>query len=196
MKTKNIIYGLYALFFIFLLVNIQWVESFQNYNPYTPLTNHNVDMPINTYYSCTNTCGPNSQCSITREQCTSDIDCYGCRPIIQKQNNAMISEDIIGENDAGKLTYNQNPRYSVLTTDIGTNASLYGNKNEKVPKPYLGIDKWTKSANYGLQNQRDEFSYKYSINPVKYKFTPHYPKRESVTGLFMDAGPLASNAYL
>ena len=194
-SQKPIIYLLCILLFAFLIKNAGFFENFQNYTAETPLTNHNVDMPINTYYSCKNMCGPNSQCSITREQCTSDIDCYGCQPIVPSPPK-YTTPDVRGDNDAGRMIYNQNPRYSVLTTDIGTQATIYNKKIEPVPKPYLGVNTWVKSADYSLQNQRDEYSYKYSVDPSKYKNTPHYPSRESVTGLFIDNGPLAANAYL
>jgi len=193
MKTKNVIILCILFFLIFILfiafISPSYIESFRgyHYNPNTVFTNHNVDLPINTYYSCKNKCGPKAQCSITREQCTSDIDCLGCQP-----TNIIVTP----YDDAGKLIYNQNPRYSELTTDIGSKASLYRKKFARVPQPYLGLDKWIKSANFALQLQRDEYSYKYSTKPDEYKFIPHYPKRESVTGLFMDNGPLASNAYL
>lgn len=42
-------------------------------------TSHTVDLPINTTVDCKNMCGPLNRCSITGEQCTSDIDCYGCQ---------------------------------------------------------------------------------------------------------------------
>ena len=161
----------------------------------TPLTSHNVDMPINTTYSCNNFCGPNSQCAITREQCTSDVDCYGCQPIPTKPPE-YLTKNVRGDNDAGNLVYNQNPRYSTLTTDIGTQASLYGNKNARVPQMYLGVDRWMESANYALQLRNNELSYQYSSDPEEYKFIPHYPYSQSITGLFTDIGPLASNAYL
>jgi hypothetical protein len=198
MKSKNLIlYFLTSLFLIALFTNMTIFEHFQNYTTETPLTNHNVDLPLNTYYGCENMCGPNSQCSITRQQCTSDIDCYGCQPISGPPSDNP-TKDVMGDNDAGRLIYNQNPRYSVLTTDIGTQATLYNKKNVPVPvpKPYLGLNTWVQSANYGLENQRAKFAYQYSRNPEKYKFTPHYPTIESATGLYMDNGPLPSNADL
>lgn len=171
------------------------IYSYPLYNTNTPLTSHNVDMPINTYYGCKNFCGPKSQCAITREQCTSDVDCQGCQPF-PTQPPRYLTKNVRGDNDAGKLIYNQNPRYSSLTTDIGTKASLYGNKFAPVPQPYLGLDKWVESANYGIKLQDDALAYKYSEEPEEFRFIPNYPTRESATGLFKYTGPLASNAYL
>ena len=61
---------------------------------------HNVDQPINTTISCQNVCGPLSRCYITGEQCTSDVDCFGCMP-----------KNVGGQNDSGKLTVGITPRY-------------------------------------------------------------------------------------
>ena len=207
MKYQNLLYlSICILLFYFV---IKWgtyitknfiIESFDVYSypniseaEISPKYSHTVDQPINTTYSCTNFCGPNSQCSLSREQCTSDVDCYGCQPIIIENN--YTTKDIRGQNDAGNLTYNQNPRYSELTTDIGTQAAFF-NKYAKVPTPYLGVDEWMKSANAGIDLENEELSYIYSAYPTKYKNIPTYPTRESITGLFEDNGPLAANAYL
>ena len=215
MKYKYSI--LFILFCIFLFtIVIKWgnyitnnytyiynKEGFDinNYSLYrdgdtnTPLTSHTVDLPINTTYQCQNFCGPNSQCSITREQCTSDVDCYGCQPILLNANN-VSTKDVDGENDAGKLTYNQNPQYSQLTTDIGTNATIYNKKLALVPKPYYGVDYWMKSANVGMQLFKNKENYMFKLDPSKSNNMPKYPVRESPTGLFEDYGPLPANAYL
>lgn len=164
-------------------------------NTNTPLTNHTVNLPINTTYQCQNVCGPNAQCSITREQCTSDVDCQGCQPVF-KNLEQPVTKDVRGQNDAGKLTYSQTPQYSSLTTDIGTQALLYNTKLALVPKPYYGIDKWIKSAEFGSQLFHDKMNYMYLQDPSKIKNKMKYPVRETSTGLFEDYGPLASNAYL
>lgn len=160
----------------------------------TPLTSHTVNLPINTTYQCNNFCGPNAQCSITREQCTSDVDCQGCQPVFNNLEQP-VTKDVRGQNDAGKLTYNQTPQYSSLTTDIGTQALLY-NKSALVPKPYYGIDKWMKSAEVGEQLFHDKMNYMYLQDPTKTKNMIRYPLRETTTGLYEDNGPLAANAYL
>lgn len=158
---------------------------------------HSVNLPINTKYSCKNFCGPKGQCLISREQCTSDIDCQGCQPNIPPPP-AYLTEtdkDIVPYNDAGKLIYNQNPQYSMLTTDIGTNAAIV-DKDAKVPKPYLGVDVWTQSFDEGTRLFDDKMAWKFSAAPEEYRYIPTYPKTETVTGLFEDIGPTASNAYL
>jgi len=175
--------------------NIGFIYSqFDMDNTNTPSTSHSVDLPINTIYSCQNKCGPQSQCSITREQCTSDIDCYGCQP--QSQNNPnYLNKHIYGYNGAGKLVYNQNPQYSTLTTDIASNAYVINNK-AKVPLPYTGLDLWTQSANYGNKLYQKKLSYQYNLyTDSDAEFMPKYPQKETATGIFLDAGPPPANSY-
>ena len=200
--TTVIIFCIFILFIDcvnYILPNYtQFKEGFTtSYSLYkdtnTPLTSHTVNLPINTTYQCQNFCGPNAQCSITREQCTSDVDCQGCQPIF-KNLEQPVTKEVRGQNDAGKLSY-QTPQYSSLTTDIGTQALLY-NKLTLVPKPYYGIDKWMKSAEIGSRLFHDKMNYMYLQDPSKIKNELHYPLRETTTGLFEDNGPLASNAYL
>jgi len=166
----------------------------------TPETSHTVNLPLTTIFSCKNKCGPQSQCSITREQCTSDVDCYGCQPVIDEPQK--YDYNVRGQNDAGDLTYNATPRYSTLTTDIGTQASFFKKNNgkssehSKIPEVYFGEDTWLKSFNEEENVLNEEIAYKYSANPAEYTYLPTYPTRPSVTGAFSDNGPLASNAYL
>ena len=68
----------------------------------TPETSHTVNLPINTTFSCKNMCGPLARCSKTGEQCTSDVDCYGCQPKVYEP--AYDTKAVGGQNDAGKLT--------------------------------------------------------------------------------------------
>ena len=162
----------------------------------TPLTSHNVDLPLNTEYSCKNWCGPNSQCLITREQCTSDVDCQGCQPL--NTNNPIVSsDDVPGDNDAGKLTWNQTPQYSPLTAGYGTGTTAYIiNRNADVPLTYEGIDTWGPSYNAGVELLDDKLSWIYSKDPNKYKNLPQYPIETTTTGLFWGVGPTPANAYL
>jgi len=172
-----------------------------------PSTNHNVNLPINTSYECSNKCNPLNICSLTGEQCTSDVDCYGCRPFI-KPPSASYYQDIRGQNDAGKLTTEQTPTYSTLTTDMGTQASLY---NELLiePSPYVkGYNTWRNSFDVG--NALFQKRYNPSLNTggvvgkIGYSLPPggisgyqlSYPARPTLSGEFVDDGPLAANAYL
>jgi len=188
--TKIVIYFVilfFAIFSSFLLTSYR--EGIEDMG--TSLTNHNVNLPINTSYECTNFCNPLNLCSLTGEQCVSDIDCLGCqRKYITKSKTA----DIQGDSDAGKLTYTQTPVYSILTTDIGTHATLYNNL-ETPPIDYdKGLNVWRSSYNFG----NSLFQQKYFPSNIKgsMTFQPVYPKRYSLSGEFVDDGPLAANASL
>jgi len=83
MKYKNGEKIIFMLLFLFIILNcFSLKEGYNNYSD-------NVDLPINTKYSCKNMCGPHATCSLTGEQCTSDIDCYGCQPTNQTKKNLM-----------------------------------------------------------------------------------------------------------
>ena len=133
-----------------------------------PSTNHNVNQPINTTYQCSNMCGPLSRCSITGEQCTSDVDCTGCQPKIQPQTDTKNTR---GQNDAGKLTTEQTPTYSTLTTDIGTQATLY-NKLKIPPTTYnKGLNTWRSSFDVDKKEKVSEkirFPYDDNIKKEKH----------------------------
>ena len=206
----TIFYTLFCIFLFWLIIyyvsnNFIIIENFINssnsnsnsnrpgtiYSQYDiDLTNHTVNLPINTVATCKNMCGPKSQCYITGEQCTSDIDCYGCHGI----DSAVNFQKVKGYNDAGRLTYNQNPQYSELTTDIASNALFVNGPNAKVPKPYLGVDRWMKSAHAGMQFYYKSMNYPFYSESNKLTYLPNYHLNESVTGLFEDYGPLAANS--
>jgi len=205
MKKNYILFYIFFCLLLFLLI-LQWgnfiiknyiiFEKFQNrYSQYDiEQTNHTVNLPINTSYSCSNFCGPQSQCVKTREQCTSDIDCFGCQPIINSEKKQKQTY-IRGNNEAGKLTFNQTPRYSSLTTDIGTQALIINSKYKKVPQPYFGINTWIKSFNFGLKNYKKQQDY-LDNKENKLKFQSLFPSRPTTTGLFHIKEPLPSNDYL
>jgi|UniRef100_A0A6C0DGF1 hypothetical protein len=158
----------------------------------SPTTTHTVNLPLTTTYSCKNFCGPTARCAITGEQCMADIDCPGCNPYgpdFKPQKTACIP----GDNDAGKLTLGVTPTYSTLTTDIGTRSKLFTTNKKKLSKPdqpNFGINTWIKGFNGGQQL----FDEKY--RPAGLQFMPNYDKRYSLSGEFIEDGPLASNAYL
>jgi hypothetical protein len=202
--TKQLL--LYLIFFIFLFcfyASCFTKEYFTINNNYT----NSIDLPINTTFNCSNFCGPKARCAITGEQCLTDLDCYGCKNTQNNDENNNdennIDENNIDENNtkftpkpynsSGVLTYNMNPQYSKLTSDIGTRSFIY-NSDINTPKPYLGFDKWTQSFNYGLELADDKLTLQYMAAPEQYRFLPTYPVTETVTGLFFDNGPTASNA--
>ena len=167
-------------------------------NPNTPLTSHSVDLPINTNYTCSNFCNPSTAtCSKTGQQCADDIDCqqYGCESLLKpptKNQVDKVEDEPSADYDAGILTYNQTPQYSVLTTDIGTNATVI-NKDAELVRQYQGIPVWEDTYDKQAQMVNDELAYKYSAAPEEYRTAPFYPVTTTVTGVFYDIGPTPAN---
>lgn len=184
-----------------------------NYNDVnSPLYSHTVNLPINDPVSCKNFCGPQSQCAITREQCTSDIDCQGCNPGPKPQSKC-ITKEVEPYDATGKLGQNIGLQYSPLTTGYNNHntdfAEIYpGSKDVQIMKPYLGLDLWSNSFNKGLElyNKKRESAEKYSqgvSNAIplasKHKLpdlAPKYPLSYSATGQFYETTPPASNSSL
>ena len=153
-------------------------------------TSHNVDVPLTTTTSCKNMCGPPNRCSITGQQCFSDIDCPGCQPQVPPLSPST-GENIVGDDDAGKLTVGVTPNYSPLTTGFGTQARIVTEDTFKKPAmPDFGKDTWSDKFIKGRKLFDDRYK------PSGLKNMPSYPDRYSITGQFVDEGPLASNSYL
>lgn len=195
-KSENIILGLGFLCILLLIGIFQWgnylikndfiQENFSG-NAYTT---HNVNLPINTTYSCKNKCGPQGRCSKTSQQCLADIDCPGCQPYSPPLKR--LKKNIPGENDAGKMTTLQYPTFSTLTTDIGTQAKIFRANN---------IHKGSPQANFGINTWRNKFDQEEKLFDERYKpkvlkFMQNYPYRYTLSGEFLNNGPLAANAYL
>jgi Ni,Fe-hydrogenase I large subunit len=160
-----------------------------NYVMQSSLTSHTVNMPLTTKTSCNNFCGPPAKCSITGDQCTSDVDCPGCLPY--EPSTIVQTKNIPGQNDAGKLTFNNAPRYSSLTTDIGTQARLItDNKFSRPAMADFGENTW---RSY-FDEDENQFNSAFKTKPLTNM--PNYKNRYSLSGEFIDEGPLASNAYL
>ena len=208
-KKNNYIIFLALISFILFVVIFNWidylvqnkyiVENFEQNNKsisdssnnilQSSLTSHTVNLPLTTTYSCNNFCGPPSRCSITGHQCTSDVDCPGCLPYEKK--SSQISKNIPGNNDAGKLTFGNTPRYSTLTTDIGTQARLItSNKFSRPAMADFGVNTWRSSFD------KDEKRFNSTYKPNQLQNMPTYKSRYSLSGEFIDEGPLPSNAYL
>ena len=166
-------------------------ESFVTNSRYGPNYSHNVDMPINTTVDCKNMCGSMGRCYITGEQCTSDVDCYGCQTKSPNKSTLYLYDEVRGQNDAGKETTGVTPTYSTLTTDIGTNAKLYNKLLIPPPKYDIGVNVWRKKYDVGAALYDERY---YPAGSLTYM--PVYPTRTTLSGEFEDDGPLPSNAYL
>ncbi len=193
----------WTIYTFFFKVNSNFKEGFDpnallTYDSNSPSITHNVNV-INERYTCSNFCGPKAQCAITREQCSSDVDCKGCQPPITEPPKYLTNLEVKPLDDAGKLTLSQTPQYSTLTTDIGTFATSISRKpgslDDGPPAMYQGFDKWTKSFNYGLKLSNEKLTYADS-DTVDSLILPKYPVTKTATGLFYDVGPNASNGRL
>ena len=205
MDKKTLIFWSFVLLLLFIGI-LQWgdylinggyiVEKFSNnidIDTGSSATNHSVDLPLTTIKSCQNMCGPNNRCSLTGEQCSSDIDCFGCNPETKRfvrEEKAFDELNIRGENDAGKLTTEKTPTYSVLTTDIGTKARLINKPDADSPQYFQGVNTWRDT----FDEQMELYDKRYT--PTASYFTPNYPSRKTLSGEFTDNGPLAANAFL
>jgi hypothetical protein len=102
-----------------------------------------------------------------------------------------INQNIPGDVDSGKLTFNNTPQYSTLTNDIGTQARIItDDKFSKPPQYNFGVNVWNSS----FVDSEKLFNSRYK--PTGIEYMPNYPKRYSVTGDYYDEGPLASNDYI
>jgi hypothetical protein len=206
MKFNKYKWTLMVTCLILMALIFQWIDYLVN-NDYiteglrdmgTSDTSHNVNMPLTTTYSCSNMCGPAARCYKTGHQCTSDIDCPGCQPYVPPLNSSS-SDNVPGNNDAGKLTFGATPRYSELTDDIGTQARLITtDKFSKPLSPDLGVNTWIKD----FKNENNQFSDKFKPDfengnkPDHSEYMPQYPPRYSLSGEFIEIGPPAANSYL
>ena len=177
-----------------------------NYNDMnSPQYSHTVNLPINDPASCKNFCGPNAKCLLTKEQCTSNIDCQGCNPGPTTQTVCQTKE-VDPYDGAGKGL-----QHSPLTTGYNNHnidfAQIYpDSKDAQIKRPYEGIDQWTDSFNKGLElyNKKRGIADKYSqitdtstdIDTNIPSFETKYPTTISATGLFYETTPPASNSSL
>ena len=194
-KNLILLFVAFALFIIiynwidYLVRNKYITECFGNMPVGGSNMTHTVSLPLTTTYSCKNMCGPTGRCSITGEQCMADIDCVGCQPYsppLSKENGS-----ISGENDAGKLTFGMTPQYSSLTAGYGTKEKIItDNVFSKPPQANFGVDTWSSSSDQVL----DLYDTRYKP-PSTMMYMPGYSSRYSLTGDFIDEGPIASNDY-
>lgn len=192
------------LIYVFSMINYLTKNNYisssfkrENFEPssmikerYDGSTTHTVNLPINTSYSCDNFCGPTARCSKTGQQCFADIDCPGCQPYTPPLPPSS-SECVKGNDEGGRMIYNQNPQYSALTTDIGTRARIISeNLFGKPAQANFGINTWKK------QSEEEQKLFDKRYKPPQLKYMPDYSKRYSLTGDFMEDGPPPANAYL
>jgi hypothetical protein len=178
----------FLLFLLILLFGSIVSSSLSHSNKDSFTNKRNVDIPLTTWRECTNKCGPSGVCSISGEDCSSDKDCYGCKPT--KNNTGYTKPIPIPEEDSGKLLSIK--PYSVLTHDMASDASLLSEQDKYTNPPHYnqGVNQWRHAYNVAtdLYNKR--------YNSVKYTGGPKYPERRSLTDEFPDTNPTPANAYM
>ena len=200
-NSKLILYWIFIILLIFgvfrwgsyLVKNKYIIECFSD-NRDVPVNtndkNYIVNMPINTTTTCKNMCGPLNRCAISGENCKSDVDCFGCKPLISGQTTYK-GKTIPGDNDAGKMTNGYTPTYSVLTTDVGTRAAPF-KKDEydssRAPTYAKGANTWFST----FQTGNSLFKSRYEPNGLKYELD--YPPKYTLSGEFLENGPASSNS--
>jgi hypothetical protein len=195
MKFNNIIWMITSFILLYLVFKMIHYLSSEGYitecftNQESSKTSHTVDLPLINTYSCQNFCGPTSRCAITGQQCFTDIDCPGCKPLNPySKKNDDDQECIPGNNDAGKLTVGVTPQYSPLTSGYGTQKAIVTDKMYGKPShPNFGVNTWRSSFNEG----QELFNKRYK--PDQLPYMPKYPPMYSITGEFLGDGPLPSN---
>lgn len=204
-----------AIVFLYFKINNKSIcqENFDKYRSYytdlgLPGTSHTVNLPINTTFECENKCMPPARCSITGEQCSSDIDCCGCNPNAKKIqklleegidlndiNNEVGSIDKFVEGftaDQLKSAYGNDAKNKVTDFDLFTKEhELFS----KPPQYYLGEDMWSKSFYEGAKLFNDAHDpniqkARYAGGPDPAQFQLKYPDRTTLSGLFVENGPL------
>lgn len=196
-KYTNIILAVTCILLLILifmwidyLVKNNYIYTYYEHFTNTNINTNNVNIPLTTTQSCSNFCGPNARCAITGHQCISDIDCPGCKPNMPNKQK-QISGCISGNNDAGKLTLGVTPQYSTLTTDIGTQAAFFNhNMFQPSPQANFGINTWHSPFNKTNKLFRSRYT------PHNLQYMPIYPKGYSITGVFVNEDPIASNDYI
>lgn len=188
MKSKYI----YLLTSILLFVGLmRWTsylinsgiiqECFSGYADNSKTT-HTGNMPLTTTISCSNMC-INAKCSITGHQCLSYIDCPGCQQVKAEEEEENINTSPVEGNNSAV-----SPNYSTLTTDIGTKSTVYNPNAIHPPQANFGENIWI--DNYNTEN--DLFNKRYK--PSGLYLMPKYPQKYSMTGTFLEDGPLSSNS--
>jgi hypothetical protein len=205
MNKQELIFWSFVILILFISI-IQWGKYLINNNyiiePFSnsldkdigdPSTNHNVEVPLTSTFSCKNMCGPNNRCSLTGEQCSSDIDCFGCNPGTKQFSNSKRDLD---DMEANYINDSKNPATTLyastgssLISDIGVNARIIKNSDNSSPQYFKGVNTWKESFDAGME------LYDKRYTPETSEFTPKYPTRDTLSGEFITNGPLASNEF-
>ena len=103
-------------------------------------------------------------------------------------------DNVIGSEN-GKLTESFTPNYSVLTTDIGTNASSLQTNNNNPVQYYKGKNLWKNTYDVGMELYDKRYN-NYSSSNETLSFLPKYPITTTLSGEFVDNGPTPANSVI
>jgi len=156
-------------------INFDFLRSSVTKEYFTP--NQNVNMPINTNYSCSNICGTQNRCRITGEQCTSDVDCFGCQPKKFYKNGVIHSSS----DEKNEYTW-------VLG---GTNIFYPDNKRHHIegflpapPEYNKGVNTWRSVFDIGMN------LYKKRYEPKGLPLELNYSSEYTLSGEFIQSVPV------
>ena len=99
----SILLFIVLLVYIHYLVKNQYIHLENFVDMGNPDTSHTINLSLTRTYDCKNMCGPTATCAITKEQCSTDVDCNGCRPRFGKKNNIMYATKIEGSPDTSPI---------------------------------------------------------------------------------------------
>lgn len=154
--------------------NLEPFTSLFDSQPASMYRKHNktVDLPLNTYYSCKNMCGPLARCYKTGEQCAKDYDCFGCKP--------------------GKNPKIKKPKPIPLE-----GFENYSENLKQVPRAHFGPNNWIDNFRLGMQIYKQKQQWRLDRYPDDYTFIPKYPFRETATGLYLtdDVPSLSTSTF-
>lgn len=142
--------------------NVEPFTSLFDSRPYSMHRKYNktVDLPLNTYYSCKNMCGPLARCYKTGEQCAKDYDCFGCKPGKHPKIKKPIPSPLEGFEN-------------------------YSDDLKPVPHAHFGPNTWIKTFDLGMQIYKQKQQWRLDRYPDDYVYIPKYPMRETATGLYI-----------
>jgi len=166
------------LFILFIVIGAFVIAASLRKEGFTDNVSKSIDLPLTTTQTCKNFCGPRAICAMTGDQCSNDADCPGCQAIAQMPV-LPTTNPVPGYNDRGDWI-----------DDLGTTAFTYRSTDAKPDSPFQGTDVWTREFDQGIALHDKRY------NPSHNGFIMSYPKRTTLSGEFVDDGPMAANTTM
>ena len=176
--------GCAAIGLLLMIGIVVWFAGAAAAEGFTSGKTHTVDLPLNTSYHCQNFCGPGARCAMTGQQCFTDIDCPGCRPL-----KAVVMPD----NDSGKSVPGMAPGYSSLTGNVFDTFKRLDTDSD-APPAKMQYDGTLDVYSPGSAAAVSQSLFKRRFTPPDdLEYMPKYPTRRSFTNDFVINGPLPAN---